>query len=181
MRAHESSQRQCPRLAGPFGITERPLVQAGLFAVALASLELAGCATASLDLERARRHYLDHDHFAALSLLRLLTDDLDALEPAERVQWAYLRGMTDRRIGDSLPRHRAEERRRFHACSRDWLERALSVPTDEGGLSSDEQRMARDALDTTPATGLAPGLCASPERAANAAWTEPRTRVTSNP
>jgi hypothetical protein len=97
------------------------------------------------------------------------------------VQWAYLRGMTDRRIADSLPPHRAEERRRFHACSRDWLERALSVSTDGGRLSPEEQGLARAALVTTPATGLAPGGCSSPDPGARAAWTEAETRVPSTP
>jgi hypothetical protein len=129
--------------------------------VVVAAWASTGCATASLDLERARRHYLEHDHFAALALLRLLGEDEEALAPAERAQWAYLRGMTDRRIADGLPPRERDARDAFYACSRDWLTRALASAAGSGGGGLDEEQRARarETLASTPPTTHAPGAC----------------------
>jgi hypothetical protein len=144
--------------------TRSPLrreVRASLRLVGLVVLgACTGCATSTLDLERARRHYEAHDHLAALALLRLLGDELDELEPHERTQWAYLLGMTDRRIADGLPRSAVRERERFYACSRDRLEIALARRADAGNSLSPELRaIAQKALSSLPALPHPRGVC----------------------
>jgi hypothetical protein len=114
----------------------------------LAGLALAtgGCATYSQDLERARRHYQDLELKKALVVLRVLGEDLDALSAAERAQFAFLRGMTDLRLADTLP-DEGPERIAFRACARDWLDRALALDKAAGSsLTPDQQARSRAAL-----------------------------------
>ena len=59
---------------------------------------IAGCATYRDDLHRGQRFYTDNHYDQALSIWRVLEADLDSLSPAERSQYAYLRGMTDYRL-----------------------------------------------------------------------------------
>ncbi len=66
----------------------------------LASLfALTGCATYKQDLERAEKHYADNQFEPALALFRVLEEDLDSLDPGDQARYAYLRGMTDFRLG----------------------------------------------------------------------------------
>jgi hypothetical protein len=121
-----------PRILWPLGL---------LLAVAT-----TGCATYSQDLERARRHYQDLEFKKSLAVLRVLGEDLDALSPAERAQFAFLRGMTDLRLADTLP-EKGAERVAFRACARDWLEQALILDKSAGSsLSSDQRTRSRGAL-----------------------------------
>jgi hypothetical protein len=67
--------------------------------LALAALFLvAGCATYRDDLSRGQRLYADNHYDQALATWRVLEADMDSLTPAERSQYAYLRGMTDYRL-----------------------------------------------------------------------------------
>ncbi len=110
------------------------------------SLQLGACATLSHDLERARRHYQALEFPQALSLLRLVGEDYEALSPKERVQFSYLRGMTDFRLADSVP-DTGTTRAELRACSRDWLEHALDIGrVTRGGLTVDQARRARATL-----------------------------------
>jgi hypothetical protein len=105
-----------------------------------------GCATYSQDLERARRHYQDLEFKKSLAVLRVLGEDLDALSPAERAQFAFLRGMTDLRLADTLP-EKGPERVAFRACARDWLDQALILDKAAGSsLSPDQRSRSRGAL-----------------------------------
>ncbi len=102
-----------------------------------------GCATHSQDLERARRHYQDLQFEKALALLRVLGDEPDLLSPAERVQYAYLRGMTDVRLADTQTDDAL--RQALRACARDWLDDSLRRD-QAGALSPDQNARARSAL-----------------------------------
>jgi len=124
------------------------LRKCALLAVAVCALAvLTACATYSQDLERARAHYEANDFPSALAVLRLLGEDADALSPTERAEFAYLRGMTDLRIGATLADERRLERQAFRACARDWLEVALRSPTARApALGPAEAARARAAL-----------------------------------
>ena len=123
------------------------------------ALVVAGCATYSQDLERARRHYQDLEFKKALAVLRMLGEDLDALSPAERAQFAFLRGMTDLRLADTLP-DKGPERAEFRACARDWLDRALALDKAAGSsLTADQQARSRAALAQLIDVEESKGLC----------------------
>jgi hypothetical protein len=95
-----------------------------------------GCATYREDLNRGQRMYEENQYEHALALWRILEDDLDSLSPSDRARYAYLRGMTDYRLG-------------FRADSRHWL--ALAKVTDQahaGSLSAAwEERMEQSLTD----------------------------------
>lgn len=114
--------------------------------VALVAFAASSCATYSQDLERARVHYQELEFKKSLAVLRVLGEDLDALSPAEQAQFAFLRGMTDLRLADTLPETGAE-RVAFRACARDWLDKALTFDKTAGSSLSPEQRAkSRSAL-----------------------------------
>lgn len=58
-----------------------------------------GCATPRGELGRAQRAYEQNAHEHALAVLRVLESDLPRLGAEERARYAYLRGMSDYRIG----------------------------------------------------------------------------------
>ncbi|HKO50639.1 MAG TPA: hypothetical protein VJV79_23105 [Polyangiaceae bacterium] len=89
-----------------------------LLAIALCPV---ACATYREDLNRGQRMYEANQYEHALALWRLLEDDLDSLSPTDRARYAYLRGMTDYRLG-------------FRADSRHWL--ALAKATDQAHAGS---------------------------------------------
>ncbi len=51
---------------------------------------------------RCQDAFEQNQHERALAVARQLEDDLPRLEPAERARYAYVRGMTDHRIGYDL-------------------------------------------------------------------------------
>jgi hypothetical protein len=141
------------------------LIQARRFLLTVLAVfaPVAACATQSQDLERARQHYHNLEFPRAMALLRLLGDDELSLSPAERVQYAFLRGMTDLRVSESLPLDNPD-RRLYRACGRDWLMRALSPKGDElepasRSLSDEQAARARAALSTLADVELEPGRC----------------------
>ena len=95
-----------------------------------------GCATYREELNRGQRMYEENQYEHALALWRILEDDLDSLSPSDRARYAYLRGMTDYRLG-------------FRADSRHWL--ALAKVTDQqhaGSLSAAwEERLEQSLTD----------------------------------
>lgn len=114
----------------------------GLFAGAV------GCATYTQDLERARRHYQSLELDDALAVLRLLGEDEGGLSPSEQVQYAFLRGMTDVRLADTIKKG-SPDREALRACGRDWLEESLRREKSAvGSLSPDQVARARDTLGT---------------------------------
>ncbi len=103
------------------------------FAIALCPL---ACATYREDLNRGQRMYEENQYEHALALWRLLEDDADSLSVRDQARYAYLRGMTDYRLG-------------FRADSRHWL--ALAKATEQahaGGLSLEwKERMEQSLTD----------------------------------
>ena len=118
-----------------------------------------GCATYSQDLERARRHYQDLEFKKTLAVLRMLGEDIDALSPAERAQFAFLRGMTDLRLSDTLPAG-GRLRSQFRACARDWLDEALAFDRAAGAsLSPIQLARTKSALAQLVDVEAAQGGC----------------------
>jgi hypothetical protein len=106
-----------------------------VFLLATALLPI-GCATYREELNRGQRMYEENQYEHALALWRILEDDLDSLSPSDRARYAYLRGMTDYRLG-------------FRADSRHWL--ALAKVTEQqhaGSLSAAwEERLEQSLTD----------------------------------
>ena len=74
----------------------RPVAVALLLASSLAPV---ACATYSDDLVRAQRAYEGSEDERALAIFRILEGDTSRLTESERAHYAYLRGMTDFRLG----------------------------------------------------------------------------------
>lgn len=128
----------------------------------VAGLLLSGCATYSQDLERARRHYQALEFPQALAVMRVLAEDFDGLSPAERVQFTYLRGMTDFRLADTIPPNPVMKAA-LRACARDWLEESLSLEKQASGALTPEQTVrARGALALLIDVETPPGACLAP-------------------
>jgi hypothetical protein len=69
-------------------------------ALVVALALIAGCQTYQDDLARSQRAFEKDDHERALAILRQLEPDVSShLTPSEQAQYAYLRAMTDYRIG----------------------------------------------------------------------------------
>jgi hypothetical protein len=98
------------------------------------SVGAVGCATYQDALHRGQRYYDENEFEKALALWRALEDDMDSLEEKDRARYAYLRGMTDYRLG-------------FRPHARHWL--AIAKALEEvhpGGLPEDWTRRADEAL-----------------------------------
>lgn len=128
------------------------------------ALTLAGCATYSQELERARRHYQALEFPRSLAVLRALGQDFASLSPAERAQYGYLRGMTDFRLSESVPAA-GDTRAQLRACARDWLEASFALDkAASAGLDAEQRERARSTLaqlvevEATPRACLAPAV-----------------------
>jgi len=82
--------------------------------VIVSSLGSAACATYSDDLVRAQRAFEGSEDERALAIFRILEPDTSRLSEGERAHYAYLRGMTDFRLG-------------YSAEARHWLSLAASM------------------------------------------------------
>ena len=106
-----------------------------VLALSLAALmALASCATYRDELVRAQSAYENNQHERTLALLRDLEPDVGHLTQGEQAQYAYLRGMTDYRIG-------------YKNDARHWL--AIARAFDEqspGILPADWKQRTTDAL-----------------------------------
>jgi hypothetical protein len=80
----------------------------------------ASCATYHDDLQRGQTAFEQNAHERALAIFRALENDTAHLSPAERAQYAYLRGMTDYRIG-------------YNADARHWLVIAKALEGEAPG------------------------------------------------
>ncbi|MBX3128862.1 MAG: hypothetical protein KF718_19250 [Polyangiaceae bacterium] len=81
-------------------------VLALLLAVSTAAVA-GGCATYREDLNRGERLYESNEYARALAIWRVLEEDMDSLTWEDQARYAYLRGMTDYRLG---PQYRADAR-----------------------------------------------------------------------
>ena len=78
-------------------------------------LSLVACATYQHDLARSQKAFEQNQHERALAILRALEiASSSQLTPSERAHYAYLRGMTDYRIG-------------YRSAARHWLSVARSI------------------------------------------------------
>lgn len=94
----------------------------GLIGCCVASL--VGCATYHDDLVRGQHYYDLNQYNDALAVWRILEIDWDSLTYAEQSRYAYLRGMTDYRMG-------------FRADARHWLSISKAVEQKHpGGLDA---------------------------------------------
>ncbi len=84
----------------------------GLVAIVLVSV--ASCSTYTSELERGQQAFEKNEHERALAVLRALEPDQSHFDPPEEARYAYLRGMTDYRIG-------------YRADARHWLAIAKAI------------------------------------------------------
>jgi hypothetical protein len=97
-------------------------------------LAAGGCNTYGDDLSRSQRAFEESEHERALAILRALEPDLNRLSITERAHYAYVRGMTDFRIG-------------YKGESRHWLALAEAIEKQTpGSLPPDWQKRMREAL-----------------------------------
>jgi len=100
------------------------------------ALSSVGCATYSEDLNRGQRMYEENKYENALALWRLLETDTDSLSLNDQARYAYLRGMTDYRLG-------------YRSDSRHWLAIAKATEAEHaGGLSVEwKERLEQSLAD----------------------------------
>lgn len=115
-------------------------------AIALA-FAAASCTTYQDDLARGQKAFEQHDYDRSLAIFRELEPDTSRLTVDERARYAYLRGMTDYRIG-------------YRADARHWLSVAKSIVTNvPGAMPGDWVKRTDDALaelnEEVYATGIA--------------------------
>lgn len=96
---------------------------------------VAACATYREDLNRGQRLYEENQYERALAIWRHLEQDADSLTVNDRARYAYLRGMTDYRLG-------------FRRDARHWL--AVASATEQqhpGGLNPEWKERLSKSLD----------------------------------
>ena len=104
------------------------------FALALA-LCVGACATYREDLNRGQRLYEENEYERALSIWRVLEEDMDSLSLEDQARYAYLRGMTDYRLS-------------FRPDARHWLAMAKAIDQEHpGGLQPQEKERLGEALE----------------------------------
>jgi hypothetical protein len=104
-----------------------------LFAALL--LALSACSTYRENLNRGQRMYDENEYERALAIWRNLEPDIDSLSPNDQARYAYLRGMTDYRLG-------------FRPDARHWLAMAKAFDqANPGGLSAEWKGRTEEALN----------------------------------
>ena len=100
----------------------------------LAFLGIA-CSTYREDLNRGQRLYEENQYDHALAIWRMLEDDMDSLSANDQARYAYLRGMTDYRLG-------------YRPYARHWLGIARSIEKEHpGGLNQEWRDRLNKSLD----------------------------------
>lgn len=111
----------------------RSSIVAVVLSFALPSL-VGACATYQDDLARSQRAFEQNQHERALAILRALEMSSTQLTPSERAHYAYLRGMTDYRIG-------------YRSDARHWLSVARSIEaTTPNSLPIDWSKRMNETL-----------------------------------
>jgi hypothetical protein len=101
----------------------------------LAALLAAGCSTYREELNRGQRLYDENEYERALAIWRDVELDMDSLSDNDQARYAYLRGMTDYRLG-------------FRPDARHWLAIAKAIDmAHPGGLSGDWKGRVEEALN----------------------------------
>jgi hypothetical protein len=120
---------------------------------AMVALAAASCSGASGSLTRGQRAFEQGEHERALAIFRDLEADVGRLSPTERTRYAYLRGMTDYRLGDKTDaRHwlalaQALERESHGALEPDW---AARMNESLGELNEDAYAAVEAAAPEAP-------------------------------
>lgn len=111
----------------------RPVMRFALLAPLLLVL---GCATYREDLNRGQRLYEENQYERALAIWRVLEADMDSLSRTDQARYAYLRGMTDYRLG-------------FRPYARHWLGVSRAIEKEHpGGLNQEwKDRMNQSLAD----------------------------------
>lgn len=114
----------------------RPLARSIAVGTSLAlALALSACSTYRDHLNRGQRLYDENEYEHALALWRSLEPDMDSLSFNDQGRYAYLRGMTDYRLG-------------FRPDARHWLAVAKAIEQDHpGGLSAEWKSRTEEALN----------------------------------
>ena len=95
---------------------------------------LAGCATYQDDLARGQRAFEGSEDERALAIFRILEPDTSHLSDTDRAHYAYLRGMTDYRMG-------------YKSEARHWLSMAAAMAKQTPDvLPEDWAKRMNDAL-----------------------------------
>ena len=104
-------------------------------ALALAAVLGWGCATSSASLRRAQHEFEEGEDERALAIFRSLEPHLDGLTSLDQARYAYLRGMTDYRMG-------------YKPEARHWLGLATALEAQTpGSLAVDCPQRMTEALD----------------------------------
>jgi hypothetical protein len=120
--------------------------KAFVVALAVAMLSFVGCTTYRDQLVRSQHAFEQNQHERALGLLRALEPDVGHLDTPEQAHYAYLRGMTDYRIG-----HRGD--------ARHWLSIAKTYDDGSPGtLPNNWKTRMDDALDEMNGVVFSDGL-----------------------
>ncbi|MGH7295421.1 MAG: hypothetical protein ACRELB_10835 [Polyangiaceae bacterium] len=107
---------------------------AGLVLASLVGLLAPACATYQEELARGESAFQASEDDRALAIFRGLEHDQDRLSDPERAHYAYLRGMTDYRIG-------------YKAEARHWLAVAAALEQQTpGSLPGDWAKRMTDTL-----------------------------------
>lgn len=97
-------------------------------------LLVIACNSHGQHLVRGQRLYEENKHEEALAVWRVLELNMSALEWGEQARYAYLRGMTDFRLG-------------FRADARHWLALARAIDKQyPGGLPDEWSQHAGETL-----------------------------------
>jgi hypothetical protein len=107
---------------------------APLLTFAVIGVGVAGCATYQDDLQRSQNAFEQNQHERALAILRALEPDSQRLSVSDRARYAYLRGMTDYRIG-------------YRSEARHWLSVAHAIDeASPGSIPPDWSKRSSEAL-----------------------------------
>jgi hypothetical protein len=103
--------------------------------VLLFALLVVACSTYREDLNRGQRLYEENQFDHALAIWRILEDDMDSLSHNDQARYAYLRGMTDYRLG-------------YRPYARHWLGLARAIDKEHpGGLNNEWKERLSKSLD----------------------------------
>ena len=155
-------------------LTRSPLLSLlGALSLSLPLLLLGGCQTYQDDLARSQRAFEHADYERALAIFRVLEPDVHSqFSVQEKAQYAYLRGMTDFRVG-------------YKVDARHWLAIAHALDAGRTGvLPKDWRSRLKDTLaelnEQVYSSGIQP-LAESQEDAASRAKTKGSPEVPAKP
>ena len=111
-------------------------IRAFLGSLPLLTLLATACSTYHDELARGQRAFEQNEHDRTLAILRDLEPDLRRLSPPEQAEYAYLRGMSDYRVG-------------YRSDARHWLSMAVAMEEASPGLLQAEWKdRSTEALKT---------------------------------